>query len=128
MSIAVIPFIVTDLYFAFNDKSCVDYPENNMDIHLRDYLIVSGYSGLFGIIGAIICLYYESIISKPKLVPILKRIYILFNLIWTIIGSIVFWGIMDTMSCNNSIYTYVTALLIMKFIWFAYTLTKLLFN
>lgn len=127
MSIAVIPFIVTDLYFAFNDNSCVDYPDNNIHIQLKEYLIVSGYSGIFGIISAIICNYYESIIFKPKLVPVLKIIYILFNLIWTLIGAIIFWGIMDNMNCGNSIYTYVTALIIMKFIWFAYTLTKLVF-
>ena len=89
-------------------------------------MIVSGYNGILGIIGAFICLYYESIIFKPKLVPILKTIYILFNLIWTIIGGIVFWGIMDNMDCGNSIYTYVSALILMKFLLFAYTLTKLL--
>lgn len=127
MSIAVIPFIITDLYFAYNDKSCVDYSANNMTVKLRDYLIVSGFSGILGIVGAFICLYYESIIIKPKIAPMLKIIYTLFNLMWTTIGSIIFWGIMDNMGCSNSIYTYLTSLLIMKFIWFAYCLTKLLF-
>ena len=128
MTIAAIPFIVTDLYYAYTDTSCRDCSANNIDVDLKSYLIISGYSGICGIVGGFICVYYESLIYRPKFIHSLKITYILFNLMWTLIGSIVFWGNTGNMGCNNSIYTYVTALLPMKFLWFAFTLTQLLFN
>jgi hypothetical protein len=126
-TIMALPIIITDLYFAYNDETCVNYPSGHMNVKLKNYLIVSGYVGILGIVGSIICLYYESLIFRQKLVPVLKRIYILFNLTWTIIGSILYWGMMDNTICNKNIYTYMSSLLILKFLWFAHTLTKQLF-
>ncbi len=130
MSIIALPFIMTDIYFANTHTTCVTQRGDNdrMDLNLREYLLVSGFTGIIGIIGAIIGAYYDSIIIAPKLFPILKKIYILFQLMWTCIGGIVFWGIIDNKYCNNGIYTYVSSLLILKFLWFAHTFTQMTFN
>ena len=129
MTIMVFPFIVTDMYYAYNDDSCVNSSfRDDMKVELRDYLIVSSYSGIFGIIGAFICIYYESIIYRPRhsFLPVLKTIFILFNLSWTVIGGIVFWGT-DVSQCTNGIYTYF-CFIWLKVLWCAYTLNKILFD
>jgi hypothetical protein len=122
--IFVTPIIVIDLYFAYNDDSCVNLQFTDTNINLRSYLIVSGFSGILGIVGAFICLYYKSLIIRPKLIPILETIYILFNLMWNIIGALIFWGTMDNSICKNGIHNYLTSFIILKSIWFSYSLTK----
>jgi hypothetical protein len=40
----------------------------------------------------------------------------LFILSWTIIGSIIFWSLIDKEECSKGVYNYVFALLIIRYI------------
>jgi hypothetical protein len=40
----------------------------------------------------------------------------LFQLAWTIVGSVLFWKLIDNKTCDKGIYNYVFALLIIRYI------------
>jgi hypothetical protein len=40
----------------------------------------------------------------------------LFTLAWTIVGSIIFWSLIDNEECSKEVYNYVFALLIIKYV------------
>ena len=60
-----IPFIICDLYFAYNDDSCVEvYPKYIIFMNMKAYLLVSGYYTI-GLMCALICnLQFLSIENK----------------------------------------------------------------
>ena len=41
----------------------------------------------------------------------------LFNIIWNIIGSIIFWSYMDNNQCSNEVFNYLFASLIIKLVF-----------
>lgn len=41
----------------------------------------------------------------------------LFLIIWNILGAIIFWGLMDTTNCSDTIYNYMFASLIIKLVF-----------
>lgn len=113
-----IPFF--DLYYAHTDDSCVTEQASKLAIDLKDYLLVSGW--LFIVIIALVsiatCIVKQSEMDeeffgcvKCYLIPI--RI---FNFAWHIVGSIIFWELMNTSNCSNSIYNYVFATLVIKLV------------
>jgi len=117
------PIIIADLYFGFTDTSCVDIVPDGLYISMKLYLLVSGFVGLF-----IMILYVASIISLSTenndsnaisvfCVYFIGTISIVFNMIWNILGAIVFWGtIYREKTCNKNVSTYIFVSLIIKFI------------
>ena len=90
---------------------------------MKLYLLVSGLFGL-----AIMLMYIAAIltISSNDIVTNIKNILCLyctcvvseiFNLIWNVIGAIIFWGsIYNENKCNSNVSTYIYVSLIIKFI------------
>lgn len=114
------PFIVCDLYYAYNDTSCVNNVITNYNISftLATWLKVNGWI-LVSIVS--ICLILGIVICcSPTVGVILGSLFALiigfmgvFNLIWIIIGSIMFWGDLDkTKLCNKGLSDYMYARLI----------------
>jgi len=122
ISIIALPFIVCDLYYAYNDTSCVQEYPNKFNINLKIYLLLSGYMLLSNITIIIfgLCMtshrYNDFInVSVMIILGILMIICGLFNAIWNIIGAIVFWGnIYKNDNCDNNISTYIFVSLIIK--------------
>jgi hypothetical protein len=122
ITILALPFIVCDLYYAYNDSSCVQEYPKKFNINLKIYLLLSGYTLLSNITIIIfgLCMtskrYTDIInISVIILLGIFMIICGLFNVIWNIIGAIVFWGnIYKNDNCDNNISTYVFVSLIIK--------------
>lgn len=125
------PIIFCDLYFGFTDISCSRENPDKLDINLRLYLIVSGFVGLstLFIILIIIILFDHNTNSESNILDIyyyqfsiLFILISLFNLIWNIIGGIVFWEYnYGTSKCNKTISTYLFVSLIIKFVGSLFT-------
>lgn len=126
------PLCITELYYAFTDNSCVHIKNNKFHIDLYTYLVVDG---LYGIILSLLCSIYIccfidfdktdlSFITK-LIIDYISYILLLFNLSWTIVGCIVFWLIIEFNICDNNIYTFVFAELIIKVIFLFIQITKL---
>jgi len=127
-----IPICVTELYYAFTDNSCIYVKHNNLLIDLYTYLAVDG---VYGIVITTMCSIYiccfididkmELIGLKKIIISVISFILILFNLSWTIIGAIIFWDIIDDYACNNNIYCFVFAELVIKLIFLFLQIVKL---
>jgi hypothetical protein len=119
-----LPFITSDIYYAYNDHSCVKEYPNKININLKMYLLLSGYMLLSKIIFVIFGIFsvsyrYSDFINVSVLIlfGLLMVVYELFNVIWNIIGAIIFWGdIYKNNNCNNDVSTYIFVSLIIKLI------------
>lgn len=135
------PFIICELYYAYNDTSCIYQKIEQLHMNLHDFLMISGYMGIsvstiYGVIiytqdNNTLNLLYKMFISnggintnneKPINVYLAKLFYFvicffgMFGLSWLILGSLIFWKFMDTSKCSNSIYNYIYAELIIRWI------------
>ena len=132
--IIMTPIIFCDLYFGFTDLSCSREQPDELAITVKLYLIVSGFVGLSvmtAIFIGIACFDFDEnyandlfIMSCCSCGAICLE---LFNLVWNILGAVVFWEyIYGNGNCNKNFSTYVFVSLIIKFIsiLFGYQLNK----
>ena len=115
------PLPITSLYYAYTDTSCVHEKAGKQSINLYSYLAVDGILGILGMCVTLIMIYYLGPNGWENAVRsgcglIILSISWLFSVIWTIIGSFVFWYLMDNNKCNKGIYNYVFALLIIHYV------------
>ena len=115
-----IPIIFCDIYYSLIDVSCSNKIPSYLDVSLKIYLLLSGFINLILITFAIIMIIYVKEFGNKNDIAYLLNIgnlYIscIFNLIWNIIGSIIFWGyIYYTGECKIGFSTYVFISLIIK--------------
>jgi chromate transport protein ChrA len=94
-------------------------------VNMYDYLIVSGlYSLIISIISIIFTVFFIDKMKNTKTTTLnysffMLFLYItgLFNIIWNIIGSIIFWKYMDNNQCSNEVSNYLFTSLIIKLIF-----------
>lgn len=115
------PLTVASLYYAYTDDSCVHESAGQLEVNLFTYLVVDGISGGAGIIvlsSLICCLGADNYINIMKSCcgAFIFMILQLFQLAWTIVGSVIFWKLIDNKTCDKGIYNYVFALLIIKYV------------
>jgi hypothetical protein len=131
------PIIFCDIYYGFSNTNCVNTNPNNLDISLKLYLLLSGFMGIILLVLASIIIIFMDFqlneycgkkltrINELELIRIKEFIksiqnfgkYILgmFNLIWNIIGSALFWVYYyENGICNIYISTYLFISLIIK--------------
>jgi hypothetical protein len=122
ISIIVLPFIICDLSFAYNDDSCVEiYPKYIIFMNMKAYLLVSGYYTI-GFMFVIICnLQFLSIENKNSNVILMSFLSVIINVskvflvIWNTIGAFIFWGTLYQLEkCNTIVYNYLFISLIIK--------------
>jgi hypothetical protein len=126
------PIIFCDLYYAYNDNSCVkDYP-NTLNINMKTYLLVNGYYSIATIICIILwisCISFENIDKKVYLIQLpsmIEMFVILFITIWNIIGAVIFWGkLYKEEKCDKNVSTYLFISLIIKLLSNSMALNKL---
>lgn len=123
-SILLLPFGITSTYYAFTDNSCVNLHAGKLYVTLKDYLAVQGIMYLI-VYGFVLC---SAIFSFEK-ISVIETItenplFIIFNLLikmfsssWLILGCVIFWGLMDNTKCDDPIYNYVYALLIIQIVF-----------
>ena len=119
------PLIFCDIYYAVNDNTCINQKIDKLSVNMYDYLIVSGlYSLIISIISIIFIVFFIDKMKNTKTATLnysffMLFLYItgLFNIIWNIIGSIIFWNYMDNNLCSNQVSNYLFTSLIIKLIF-----------
>lgn len=131
--VLMVPIIFCDLYFSFTKNSCSNEEPDELTINLKLYLLVSGF---VGILSLSIILILVNLIGKDKIsnlgcifmsCGIITLLFIIiFNVIWNILGAIVFWGyIYGNGNCSKSFSTYLFVSLIIKFVGILFSTSKL---
>lgn len=114
-----LPIIICDLYFAYVTSDClVGYPKN-ININMRDYLVVSAVTTLYYVIFLIFYLFVHDFDREntflSKIFYSISYLSVLFLAVWNTIGCCIFWGFVY--NCNglsNSVSTYIFITLIIK--------------
>ena len=112
----VLPMSFCDLYFGYNDNSCVSNPVNNIEVNLYYFLIVSGWMS----IGMILIYIIGIILLDPLTTTIMCFIGLftsLFSFCWNIIGGVIFYSYMDNSTCSHNVFDYVFASLVIKYVF-----------
>jgi hypothetical protein len=81
------------------------------------YLALDGILGAVSLFGIIVAAYYCK--EEPNdncCLYILGKIAIIFGIIWTILGAVTFWKLIDNRKCDRPVYNYVFAQLVIKII------------
>ena len=89
---------------------------------MYDYLIVSGiYSVIITVISILFILFFIDKMKNNEVTTLNFFLFLfiisLFNLIWNIIGSLIFWNYMDNSKCSNEVFNYLFVSLIIKLIF-----------
>lgn len=116
----VLPFVIVDLYFAYNDKSCVNLYPNKLKISLSIYLQVNSYMMITFMIIQTLVIFKKIYIYKYN--EIIQTIFILlifvFRIVicgWNIIGALIFWGyVSEKGDCSVIIYNYLFASFVIR--------------
>jgi hypothetical protein len=110
-----LPTIICNLYYASTDNSCINNTNPDFKLNLYDFLYVDAWASITVIFVIIIHVLYN---NKNNILLQLYNIFIhcysAFIFIWAIMGCIIFMLLLDTQSCESSIYKYVFVLLIIK--------------
>lgn len=117
----IFPFAFCDLYWAYRDNSCVHNLAGKLSINLYDYLLVSGWMS----IGIILMLILGILCMSPIIMfsfGIIGMFIALFSFCWNIIGGVIFWAYMDNSTCSSSVFNYVFASLIIKYVFMLFSL------
>lgn len=113
------PIILCDFYFGMNEKSCVMKESSQLLVGINDYLIVSALNLIMVFVVVsyfILSLNSETQSSDVYCFYFIILIMSLFNIVWNVIGGVIFWANVEESSCSNSMYNYVTISLIIKYI------------
>lgn len=120
--IFILPFGITNVYYAFTDKSCVHIKPGKLYVNLGDYLAVQGiiYLTVYVLLVLAISCTDEDAANIYLEKPIVKVIRLLnqtFAVAWLILGAVIFWGLLDNSKCDDGIYNYMYASLIIQIIF-----------
>lgn len=122
LALFTLPFGITSVYYAFTDNSCVNLPAGKLYVNLKDYLAVNGctYLVIFCVNATIVSIVEPAMVDnvyQTILCKTFKHLCTLFTLSWNIVGGIIFWSMIDNNKCDDPIYNYIYALLIIQFVF-----------
>lgn len=117
--IIFIPLIICDIYYGFSNVSCVKEKPTNLDLTLKLYLLLSGFVNLLLLFIAIITIISINELDDNNIAYIFtignSYLCCIFNLLWNIIGAILFWGfIYESSVCRIDTSTYIFISIIIK--------------
>lgn len=121
------PIVFLDLYFGFTENFCSIIEPDDLSINLKLYLLVSGFTNIIKLIGLLVLLYWFSPIKMINykyyyliclnIIHIINILISIFDIIWTILGAVVFWFyIYGHIKCNKQFSTYLFISLIIKIV------------
>lgn len=93
--LAMLLFVIGDLYFASTDKSCIHSKIINTKVGfgLDSWLRISGYTGLIFLIFPLVSCYLVNLSPSLLLIyMVFSVLYVFFKFIWFVIGAFMFWG------------------------------------
>lgn len=116
-----LPFIICDLYFAYNDTSaCLTEDLHAVSFTLKTWLEVDAYVKIVSLVLIIVLLVV--VITKSDSAESIKGCFgiygclaALFSLAWFIVGAIIFWGqLHPNGTCDSSLNSYMWVVLILN--------------
>jgi hypothetical protein len=116
----VMPFVIIDLYFAYNDKTCVNIYPNKLKISLSIYLQVNSFMMImFMIIQTLLIFKKIKIYKYNEIIQIVFILIIFVSRIlicgWNIIGALIFWGyVAEKGDCSVIVYNYLFASFVIR--------------
>jgi len=117
ITIFYIPIVILDIYYALCDDSCVNqYMDASFTLYT--YLLIDAIYGVLLVIFLPIIIFIIDLDDEHErqsfcLLSIYRTLVIF---AWTVIGSYMFWGLMDNTKCEKSIYYYMFVSLIIRYI------------
>jgi hypothetical protein len=113
------PFMTCDLYYASTNEACLWKTYNNMKISLYEYLVISSLYSILAFIVYVfnlqISLYRSQSEEWTKIEGFCEFSNRTFIMIWTLVGSLIFWNFIKD-GCSPSLNGYMITSLICKFI------------
>jgi len=125
------PFIVCNLYYAYNDESCVTINPDNFGVNLQTYLAVDGIIlavAVFVIMFSAFCFIKEQPNEDNCCLNTFGKLATAFGVAWMIIGAVIFWNLIDNKKCDKPVYNYVFAQLVIKIISYSFRVISNLNN
>jgi len=126
--ILYLPIIICDVYYAYNDNTCVNEYPADININLKQYLIISALTTFIMINSYTLITNYSINDEYTQSVCFLFSTCVfmsllgLFVLVWNILGAFIFWGsIYGKGYCSKHLTTYLFVSLIIKFALSAYS-------
>jgi hypothetical protein len=110
--------LTSDLYYAFNDTSCVGESPKGLYLSLKNYLMVSGFMGVLTILWVIVlALKFDGTELTFLGVRLVGLFMTLFCFTWNVLGGVVFWGtVYPEGHCSLQLSTYVYITLVIKIV------------
>jgi hypothetical protein len=105
------PLMVCDLYYGYNDESCLNQSEKN-NLEFDNYLVISGFIMLSEILLFAIILLNKHLQRSVK--KIIYLLVLLFNISWIITGMIIFWKYTNMNECSKIMLSYASISFAMK--------------
>jgi magnesium-transporting ATPase (P-type) len=114
----ILPMAIADIYYGYNPYECMEKKYNNYNhnnLNIKTWILVNGYISLFSIVFTffifiIVMIYKESCQCMTQLFEnsLFIKSYILtkilFNISWTITGSVIFSQVYNNCPFNISFY------------------------
>ena len=114
------PLIICDLYYANTYENCLSQTTVKMEISMYEYLIVNSIYSIVSLFIVIITISLVDAqttnISDNYLFKMIGKINMAFNIMWTCIGSVIFWTYLNKRECSNDVDNYLKVSLIIKLI------------
>lgn len=129
ITVILSPVIICDLYFAVNDKSCVNQTFDTISINMYIWLIVNSITLIILILVTYIVIFildsYESLTECTFCFSkFIGNTINVFLFVWFIIGCVIYWGFMDTSKCSKNVNNY----LFVQFVITIITIASIIIN
>ena len=118
ITIFYMSIVTLDIYYALYDDTCVNQ-QINSSITLYVYLLIDAIYGISLVLFLPIILFIFDLDNEgEKLIFNLITLFrTLIILVWTTMGTCIFWGLMDNTKCEKSIYYYMIVSIIIRYIF-----------
>lgn len=118
----VLPFAITDIYYGHNPYECMNINVIN-NLNTQIWILINGYMSLSSIlfISFIFTVIYNNwsflkLFQNPMFIKSYLFIKIMFNICWTILGSIIFSKVYLECPSNIQFYIYLR-ITVNSYIW-----------
>jgi len=118
ITIFYMSIVIFDIYYALYDDTCVNQRINS-SITLYIYLLIDAIYGIsLAMFLPVILFIFDLDNEGEKLIFNLITLFrTLIILVWTTIGTYIFWGLMDNNKCEKTIYYYMLVSIIIRYIF-----------
>ena len=118
ITIFYMSIVIFDIYYALYDDTCVNQRINS-SITLYIYLLIDAIYGisLAMFLPVILFIFDLDNEGEKQIFNLITLFRTLIILVWTTMGTYIFWGLMDNNKCEKTIYYYMLVSIIIRYIF-----------